>query len=692
MKTLLLEIGSEEIPAGYIQPALQSLLDNLMKKLDEARIAHGAARPYGTPRRLAVEIRDVADRQTSLVSEMTGPPERVGFDADGKPTVAAEKFAEKAGVSVQRITVKETPKGRYLCAVKTEKGQPTQTVLKQILPEVILAVPFPKRMKWGTLTVDFARPIQSILSLWGSQVIRYTIGNITSNRHTYGHRFLAPGRLKVDAPEQYEAILESVRVVPDIARRREMVERLVKAAAENAGGEVMPDEELIDIVTNLVEYPVPVVGTFDDKFLELPNEVLITAMREHQKYFAVVRRDGKLMPHFIAVNNTEAKDMGLVTRGHERVLRARLEDARFFYRSDLGNHPESLVDRLQGVLFQAKLGSMREKVERVQRLSGFLADQTAATEQGKAWILRAARLCKTDLVTQVVVEFPKLQGVMGRIYAEAAQEPKEVAIAIEEHYRPTYSGGRLPETPTGALLAVADKMDSICGCFSVGLIPTGASDPYALRRQGIGIIQILQDRRLFISLQALIAESVSLFTGKTDTDPVKTADQVYGFLRDRISHLLVEEGYPKDVVAAVTAISVDRIPDVRARVKALANLKQEPDFEPLAAAFKRVVNIIKKSEGFERTQVDPSLFRDASESSLLKAFQGVRQQVGAYLAQGDFDQAMREIASLRPAVDGFFEGVLVMAEEMEIRNNRFAMLADIAALFENIADFSKITT
>ncbi|MFZ5571393.1 MAG: glycine--tRNA ligase subunit beta [Thermodesulfobacteriota bacterium] len=692
MKTLLLEIGSEEIPAGYIQPALASLADNLVKKLDEARIAHGTAGTYGTPRRLAVAIRDVAARQTSLTSEMTGPPEKVGFDAEGRPTVAAEKFAEKAGIPVQRITIKETPKGRYLCAVKTEKGQPTPVVLKRILPEVIQSVTFPKRMKWGTLTVEFARPIQSILSLWGEQVIAVTIGDIKGNRYTLGHRFHSSGRLKVNAPEEYGAVLEAGRVIPDIRRRRQEVKRLVTEAAVHAGGEVMPDEELIDIVTNLVEYPFPVVGNFDEKFLELPKEVLITAMREHQKYFAVVRRDGGLMPHFIAVNNTEARDMGLVARGHERVLRARLEDARFFYRSDLESKPENLVDRLDGVMFQAKLGSMREKIERVRHLAGFLAGQTGASDQEKALLLRAAWLCKTDLVTQMVIEFPKLQGIMGRIYAAAAGEPGEVATAIEEHYRPTYSGGRLPETATGALLALADKMDSICGCFSVGLSPTGASDPYALRRQGIGIIQILLDRRLLVNLRNLVAESVSLFAGGNAAEPARVIDPVYGFLRDRMSHLLIEEGYSKDVVAAVTAISVDRVPDVWARARALANLKQAPDFEPLATAFKRVVNIIRKSEGFERARINPSLFRHASESALMQAFEDVRKKVDGHLGQGDFDQAMREIASLRPAVDGFFDGVLVMAEEIEIRNNRFALLAAIAALFETIADFSKITT
>ncbi len=692
MKTLLLEIGSEEIPAGYIQPALQSLAADLLNKLDEARITHGPAATYGTPRRLAVAVTDVAERQAALTTELVGPPASVGFDQHGKPTVAAVKFAEKAGVTMPQVTVKETPKGRYLCALKTEKGLPAPEVLKRILPEAVLAVPFPKRMKWGELHVEFARPIQSLLALWGSQVITFTIGNIKAGRHTRGHRFLFPGRAAVAGPEDYIRVLEDAKVIPEIARRKEMVRDLVARAAEGAGGTVMPDEELLDIVTNLVEYPVPVVGTFDRKFLELPKEVLITAMREHQKYFAVVGRDNGLMPHFIAVNNTVAKDMGLVAKGHERVLRARLEDARFFYRSDLGHPPESLLDRLEGVLFQARLGSMRAKVERIQSMAAYLADQVNAGAAEKAWVMRAARLCKTDLVTQVVVEFPKLQGVMGRVYAGTAQEPREVATAIEEHYRPTYSGGRLPETTTGALLAIADKIDSICGCFSIGLSPTGASDPYALRRQGIGIIQIMLDKGLTFSLRRLIAAGVAAFNAMTAADPQKTVEQVYGFLRDRMSHLLSEEGFAKDVIAAVTSASVDHVPHVWARVKALSHLKAAPDFEPLAVAFKRVVNIIRKSEGFEKAAVNPALFQHESEAALLKAFQSVKQQVAAHLEKGDFDQTLRAIAALRPWVDAFFDGVLVMAEEPEIRNNRFALLAEIAGLFENIADFSKITT
>lgn len=692
MNTLLLEIGTEEIPAGYIQPALDSLLNILIKRLDDARIAHGDARTFGTPMRLAIEVEGVADKQTALTTVVTGPPERVGFDDTGAPTVAAEKFAEKAGIPLKSITIVETKKGRYLSARVTEKGSFSRKLLQDILPGVITALPFPKTMRWGELTVEFARPIQSILALLGSQVVPFSVGNINSSRYTFGHRFLSPGRIKVTSPSDYLPLLTAANVTADINARRITTGRLVAEAAAAVGGTVLADDELLDVVTNLVETPVPVAGSFDDKFLELPDEILITAMREHQKYFAVAGPDGRLMPNFIAVNNTRAKDLGLVATGHQRVLRARLEDARFFYQSDMKAGLEPLVERLKGVLFQSKLGSVREKVKRVELLSAYLADAAGFEARQKNELVRAARLCKADLVSQVVVEFPKLQGVMGRIYAARGNEPPAVSAAIEEHYRPTRSGGQLPETETGAMLAIADKIDSICGCFAIGLLPTGASDPYALRRQGIGVIQIVLAQELAVSLRELIERAVALFAGQAESDPADIVAAVYGFLRDRMSHLLVEEGFPRDVVAAVTAVSVDHLPNVRKRVRALASLKAEPDFEPLAVAFKRVVNIIKKSEGFEIRPVDTDLFQDRCESDLFNEAQQVKKRVAGRLTQGDFDQALRDIATLRGAVDAFFDGVLVMADDMAVRNNRFALLADIAALFENLADFSRLST
>ncbi|RLB84230.1 MAG: glycine--tRNA ligase subunit beta [Deltaproteobacteria bacterium] len=692
METLLLEIGTEEIPAGYIEPALNVISSMLLQKMTDARISHGSARLFATPRRLAVEVKKVAAKQKPLISEIVGPPEKVAFNEKGQPTMAAKKFAEKVGVLVNALTVKNTNKGRYLCAKVTERGLPTRTLLKNILPKVILATPFPKTMKWAELDIQFARPIHSILSLLGEKIIPFTLGDIKSGRYTRGHYFMNNIKLKISSPKDYIKTLRSAKVLADLQGRKKSLEKEIEKAAKKVGGKILPDDELVEIVKNLVEYPVATAGKFDKKFLEVPSEILITAMREHQKYFAVIDDKGNLMPCFVAVNNTRTQDMDLVSTGHEWVLRARLADAQFFYKSDLEYSSKDRVEKLKGVLFQAKLGSMHEKIMRLQKIGRFLADKVEKGSDLKKHVARAAWLCKADLVSHVVVEFPKLQGIMGRVYASVTNEPVEVATAIEEHYRPIYSGGKLPETRAGGILAIADKIDNICGFFSVGLIPTGASDPYALRRQGIGLIQILIDKNFSFSLKGVIEKSLNLYGVKGVRKIREIAGPVNTFIQNRMTHLLAEEGFSKDVIQAVVSVSVDNVPDVWNRARALQNLKTAPDFEPLAVAFKRVVNIIKKVKGFKAKPIKEDLFEHDSESALYSAYQAVKDNVSVNLKKGDPGQALHEIASLRGPVDAFFDGVLVMAKETKIRNNRLSLLKHIADLFENIADFSKIST
>jgi glycyl-tRNA synthetase beta chain len=693
MDSLLVEIGTEEIPAGYIEPALNTFSSLLTQRLTEARIEYGSAGTYGTPRRLAVEVEKVAKKQNALTEEVIGPPQRVGYDENGRPTVAAEKFAEKLGISVGDLRIKETEKGAYLCAVKAERGLATKTLLSAILPEVILSLSFPKTMRWGDFDIHFARPIHSIMALLGKNVIPFVVGNIRSGRYVFGHRFMNPGKIKVEEPGDYVDRLRRAKVFVDMGERRKIIEKDIAKAAGKLGGRVLPDRELVDIVNNLVEYPAVVAGKFDKKFLELPREILITAMREHQKYFAVIDEKDNLMPCFIAVNNTLAKDMALVAKGHERVLRARLEDARFFYKSDLEESFESGLEKLKGVLFQASLGSVYEKVRRIQEIAVFLAEAVEPDSDSlKQQVSKAAGLCKTDLVSQVVVEFPKLQGVMGKHYALASGLPGPVAVAIEEHYRPSYSGGPLPETIPGAILAIADKMDSICGCFSVGLFPTGVSDPYALRRQGIGIVQIMLEKGFSFSLNGLIEKTLKLFDEQDGGKIQETADKVHLFLKNRMAHLLSEDGYSKDVIAAVVDVSVDHVPNVWKRVRALETLKSEPDFEPLAVAFKRVVNIIKKAGEFKAADVNENLFQHESESALYETYRAVKKKVAGDLEKGMFDRALHDIALLRNPVDAFFEGVMVMAEDADLRRNRLNLLRQVSGLFERFADFSKIST
>jgi glycyl-tRNA synthetase beta chain len=702
MDTLLLEIGTEEIPAGYINPALKGLAATLQKKMTEARIEHGSAEIFGSPRRLAVRIEKVAAKQLPLKTELTGPPVKVGFDESGKPTMAAKKFAEKAGVKIETLSVKETRKGAYLCAVKQERGQATQTLLKEILPKAILAIPFPKTMRWADMDISFARPIHSCLALLGSRVIQFKLGNVRAGRTSHGHYFMQPGKIKIDSADDYLKRLKAAQVVVDLAERRKAVEHEITAAAKKVGGSILPDEELVDIVNNLVEYPVAIAGEFDKEFLELPDEVLITAMREHQKYFTVVNKSRRLLPYFVAVNNTKARDMKLVAKGHERVLRARLADAQFFYQGDLEVSNDERVEKLKRVLFQAQLGTMYEKIQRVAQIGKFiakavdvgLADGKQPNEL-KTQVARAAKLCKADLVSQVVGEFPKLQGVMGRVYAAIAGEFATVCAAIEEHYRPTYSGGPLPQTITGSVLSIADKIDSICGCFSAGLTPTGASDPYALRRQGIGIIQIMNDKGFSFSLRKLIKKSLSQFEIKDSGDRKALMQKVYSFLQNRIIQLLADQGYAKDSIAAVVEVSIDHVPNLWSRLEALESLKAKADYEPLTVAFKRVVNILKKSgkpKGQERLgKVEENLFEHESESALFAAYQKVEKKVSGAMEKGLFEKALQDIATLRGPVDAFFDGVMVLAEDQNVRRNRMALLEHIATLFGKFADFSKLS-
>jgi glycyl-tRNA synthetase beta chain len=668
------------------------LSSTLMRKLTDARITHGSAKVFATPRRLALEIKKVADKQKPLTSEVLGPPEKVGLDKNGRPTMAAQKFAEKVGVSVNALVVKKTEKGRYLSAKITEKGLATRTLLKSILPEVILATPFPKTMKWAELDIMFTRPIHSIVALLGNQVVPFELGDTKSGRDTFGHFFMHPKKVKISTPADYVKTLRDAKVYVDLDERRKLVEREINQAAKKVKGLVLPDKELVDIVKNLVEYPVATVGKFDKEFLEIPREISITVMREHQKYFAVINKKGNLMPYFIAMNNTRTKDLNLVATGHEWVLRARLADGQFFFKSDLQETFEQRVSKLKGVLFQAKLGTVHQKVQRVQKLAEYLATAAGKGATVKKQVSRAAWLCKADLVSSVVNEFPKLQGVMGRVYALIDKEPKNVADAIEEHYRPTYSGGPLPETVTGGLLSIADKIDSICGFFSVGLTPTGAADPYALRRQGIGIIQIMLDQGFSFSLRKLIEKSLTLFGVKNAKQNLKVADQILTFLQNRMTYQLAEEGFSKDVIAAVADVSVDNVPAVWNRVRALQDLKTAPDFEPLAVAFKRVVNIIKKADVRIKKTVDESLFEEKSETALYSAYKKVNKKVAQHLDKGSLDKALHEIASLRDPVDAFFDGVMVMAKQKKIRNNRLALLKQISDLFGLFADFSKIST
>lgn len=694
MERLLIEIGTEEIPSGYIEPALHSFRTMVTDRLKKERIEFGDALIYGTPRRLALVVENVASKQTPIAVEMTGPPERVAYDEKGQPTVAAVKFAEKAGVAVNRIQITETEKGRYLYVRKTEKGQSTKGILKQILPELILSIPFPKTMRWKNLRTTFARPIFSIAALYGASVISFTVGDVKTGRSTFGHRFMAPGRIRLDHSDQYPDILASAFVIADIAERKKRMKKGMHKVVAGAGGKILSDDALFDLVCNLVEYPEVVLGRFDRKFLSLPPEILVTAMREHQRYFAVIGDNNRMMPHFVAVSNNRARDMHVVASGYQRVLEARLEDARFFYNTDLKIPLDRMVEKLKSVVFQAKLGSVFNKTQRVRELCRFIAEKEGFGKTEKEHLDRAANYCKADLVSHVVIEFPNLQGITGRIYAEKAGYPESVASAMEEHYRPTHSGGKLPETHVGSVLGIADKLDTLCGCFLVGLVPTGASDPYALRRQAIGLIATARENGFGFSLAAAIRHGLGLFDSTVERPIEEAAEDLTEFLKNRMAHMLEEELIPKDMAAAILAVSGDNIPDVWSRARAFFKMKSQPDFQSLAAAFKRVVNIIRKADPSEIGigEIQPSLFESSAESSLYNVFSATQKQVADCLKRQDAESAFTAIAEIKEPVDRFFDEVMVMTDDTEMRRNRLALLKGISDLFARLADFSRIST
>lgn len=683
-KELFLEIGTEEIPAGFIPRAMAEMEAIITRELANARLTFGEVKTLATPRRLALMVKDVPAIQPDAEITATGPSKKAAYDADGKPTKAAEGFARGQGVDVSAIQIVTTDKGEYISITRTETGRPTHELLSEILPKLINEIPFKKSMRWGDLDVRFARPIHWVVALFDGIVVPFDFGNITSGAVSRGHRFMANTTFPVRDYAHYLEECERHFVIPDPERRKEIIRRETHRVAIAAGGHLLPDEELLEQVSFLVEYPSAVHGTFSEEFLVVPKEVLITSMRSHQRYFSIVDGEGKLLPGFITINNTLTDDPSVVVKGNQRVLRARLSDARFFFEEDKKVRLDERVEALKKVVYQQKLGTSFEKMERFRALAEGLAAKLNPAVAAQT--TRAATLCKADLVSAMVGEFPEVQGIMGREYALLEGEDAAVASAIAEHYLPTQAGGELPASDIGAFVSIADKLDTVCGCFGVGLIPTGAADPYALRRATIGIISIILDRGYRLSLTTLINQALELLAAKLTRPKEQVATEVLEYFRARYVNLLGND-YPGDAVDAAVSAGFDELVDVKARIAALAEFASHPDFEPLAVAFKRVGNIIK--EGTD-APVDPALFEDSAETALYEAFQSVKSSVETRVAAGSWLDALTEIATLRGPVDTFFDKVMVMAEDQRVRTNRLALLTAIARMFGRIADFSRI--
>ena len=683
-KELFLEIGCEEIPAGFIPRATAAMEAIITKELALARLSFTEIKTYATPRRLVLAVKGIPSVQPDAEITATGPSLKAAYSADGTPTKAAEGFARGQGVDVSDLQTLTTDKGEYLFVSKHEAGRPTHEIMAELLPSLVANIPFKKSMRWGNQEVRFARPIHWIVALFDGTVVPFSFGTIESGKVSRGHRFMANTSFPVTDLAGYLAECERHFVIPDQEKRKDIIRRETHRLAIAAGGHLLPDEELLEQVSYLVEYPSAVHGTFSAEFLKVPKEVLITSMRSHQRYFSIVDATGGLLPGFITINNTLTEDPSVVVKGNERVLRARLSDARFFFEEDQKGTLDERVEMLKKVVYQQKLGTSFEKMERFRSLATGLANRLnpAVTEQTS----RAAWLCKADLVSAMVGEFPEVQGIMGREYALLEGENAVVANAIAEHYLPIQAGGELPASDIGAFVSIADKMDTICGCFGVGLIPTGAADPYALRRATIGIIAIILDKGYRLSVSSLIDESLELLSAQLTRPKEQVAGDVREFFRARFINLL-GGSYATDAIEAAVAAGFNDMVDVKARIAALTEFKTHPDFEPLTVAIKRVGNIIK--DGID-APVDPSLFQDETEKSLYEAIQKVKSSAEGLISTGLWLDALTEIAALRGPVDNFFDKVMVMAEEPLVRTNRLALLTTIARSFGKIADFSRI--
>ncbi|MCX5870773.1 MAG: glycine--tRNA ligase subunit beta [Deltaproteobacteria bacterium] len=689
MADLLFEIGTEELPSGFILPALEQLQQNFIRKATDLQLGFGQVKVAGTPRRLALMVQDLGDRQPDRREELMGPSAKAGLDADGGFSKAAQGFARSKGAQVSGLKVVHTAKGEYLMLVREVAGVQTAELLPDFLGALLSEFSFAKSMKWGSNSNTFARPVQWLLALYGPDVVNLSLNGIVSSHSSRGHRFMAPGDIEIQGASSYEQQLAAAHVLVDPVRRRQAVlaeiERAVAEKPGLTGAHLAIDEALVDTVTNLVEYPFAVCGAFDECFLELPDEVLITSMREHQKYFPVVDGQGSLLPFFVAVNNTRVADIALTRKGHERVLRARLEDALFFFGADRQRRLEDRFPELSGIIFQARLGTMLEKSERLIKLSAMLAEKLAPEHIDAAQ--RAARLCKIDLLTDMVGEFPSLQGDMGAAYALSDGEPAEIALAIREHYLPKRAGSELPASTLGALVGLADRLDTLAGCFGIGQQPTGTTDPFGLRRLALALLNIIGDRSYSLSLREMVYKALALYGDKVDGSAV-TVDSVVAFIKGRFVNDAVASGVDQEAVEAVTSLDFDDANDCKKKIDALAAIRDEESFAVLAAAFKRIRNIIKEHQGRE---VVSALLVEEAEQNLAEVYSNVSTAVQPLLAQKEYGQALAVMLALKEPVDLFFESVMVMADDEKIRGNRLNLLTAIAQLFLQIGDISKMT-
>lgn len=699
---LLLEIGVEELPYQFIPPALSSLQDAAAHLLEEARLSSGTITAYGTPRRLVLVVKDLARHQTAVKKEAMGPSKAVAFDGQGQPTKAAIGFAAGQGVPVESLQLRLTPKGEYLFAVKEDAGRQASVVLLELLPQMIGQLPFPKAMKWNEAGVRFARPVRWLTALFDGALLPINAAGIDAGSRTYGHRVMAKGRaIPVKNYESYCTALERAGVVVDPARRRQLIQAQLDRLCAQHGVRLNVDEALLDQAVFTTEWPFAVLGSFRPEYLAVPPEILMTSMKEHQGFFSV--RDGKtgrLAPHFLAVANNQPKDMSLIRTGNERVLAARLADAKFFFDEDRKTRLEERVKKLSGVTFHQKLGTMGQKEERVVKLVSMLASALNRGSESHEFMnacRRAAHLSKADLLTGIVGEFPELQGVMGGEYAKHDGEPESVSLAIREQYLPRALEGELPQSLPGLVLSLADRLDTIAAFFHVGMIPTGSEDPFALRRHATAIVRIVLERELRLDLGKHIDHALNLLVDggiKGSADSAQQEGQrIAEFVFERVRHYgRTVHAFRDDVMDAVlrgaSKGGIDLV-DLLLKMKAMQAVTAKPDFDPLIVGFKRASRIVDK-EQWERQPVDPSRFQDPAEVELHRQIAVCRDDVQLRMAEGRYDKALEALVALKPAIDAFFTRVMVNVEDGALRSNRLSLLKEVSECFRSFADFSRI--
>jgi glycyl-tRNA synthetase beta chain len=684
-RDLLFELRTEELPPRTLPALSQALTFGIAKGIDGARVAHGKVHGFATPRRLAVWVENLSENQPDRQVERRGPPLASSFDAQGAPTQAATAFAQSCGVAVAELSKLTTEKGAWLQFRGTERGAATTTLLGDILTRAIAALPIAKRMRWGARSAEFVRPVHSVVLLYGDDVVPVEVLGLAAGRVTSGHRFHAPKPITLKTAKGYESKLLRAKVVVDFAKRRELIRAGVTAAAAacGAGSSALIEDALLDEVTALVEWPVPLAGQFEQRFLSLPREVVIATVQDHQRYFAVQGADGKLSGWFVTVSNIESRDPSKVREGNERVVRPRLSDAAFFWEQDRKIPLEKHAAKLAGMTFQARLGSYADKTARVTQLAERIGSRIGAGSD----VRQAAELSKADLMTAMVGEFPELQGTMGRYYAEAEGLPRDVALALEEHYRPRYAGDALPATGIGRAVALADKIDTLVGIFAIEQRPTGAKDPFGLRRAALGVLRILLEARLDLDVAELLAVAAA-------AQPVQRAavvDEVYDFIAERLRGMLLEQpGTTPEMLDAVLANRPRSPLDAVTRLAALKEFLLLPDAGVLAAINKRIANILKKTQVRSDMVVDPQGLTEDAERGLQRALTDLRNPVLEATSQRRYADSLQALVGLRAPVNDFFDRVMVMDENLDKRNNRLALLRDVQILLGGVADLSRL--